>query len=262
MTDYQFLAHLNIDCERPKEALENILTLCSKSAKLTLEQRDLLNLAVKTSVDPTRSSVKKLNNIITTERSAGHSENVEELLKIKKNCVTEILDICNKTLDVIEHVLIPENSDDRVSLIHYQKVRGDLYRYIIEVNPDQENAFKNASDSYNYAYVNCQELLEPCIPIRLGTFLNYAVFKYEYLKCVEEATEMLQQALAHYTEGLDKQSQVVKEDVLNIVRVIRDNIQLWTVADSTDDSEPEEEEEEEEDHQDSPNHYDSEEEDD
>lgn len=262
MTDYEFLALFNIKCQRPLQALDNLFTLIENTPKLTTSQKNLLNTIVKSSVDSPRSSIKKLNNFITTERSAGHADNVEALTKIKRNCINEITDVCSKCLDLIENKLIPENEDDPESLVYFYKVRGDIYRYIMETSPDSEDALKKASDSYLYAYTKSQEYLAPCVSIRLGAFLNYAVFKYDHLHCIEEATEILQQALTHYTEGLDKLSQESKEDVLNIVKVINENIRNWTVAESTDDSEHEEEEEEEEDQPDSPNNYDNSEEED
>ena len=243
MNDSFYLANLNNNLGRKQQALECFAQLAKEKQELDLVDRNLLSNIVKTAVDPMRQSIKCLNETIVSERVNGHAKNVDTLTEIKNNCVQDIQKMCQQGLDLIEGSLL--NSTKSIeSQIHFQKIRGDLYRYIIEVNPDSESAIKNAKEAYMFAYTKSIDNLPPCSPIRLGAALNFAVFKYEQLRCNEDATEILQSALAKYKEGFNELSDPTKADVLAIVRVIQQNLSRWTIIES---DEAEEEEEEEED---------------
>ena len=243
MNELIYLANINSTLERKQQAFDCIAEMAKRNPVFEAEQRVLLSNIMKTSIDPVRTTIKYLHETLQSERSEGHMENVESLTEIKNNCINEIVQFCQQGIDLIESTLLPHAADIE-SKIHFEKIRGDLYRYIIEAQPDSEKAIKNASEAYTYAYQHALTDLKPCSTVRLGAVLNYAVFKYEHLRCNEDAIEMLQNAKATFREGLSEESATTQDEVGKIMHVIEQNLKKWTVIES-DESEEEEEEEEE-----------------
>ena len=247
MNELKYLANMNNILERKQQAFDCILQMAQINPIFSSEERVLLSNIMKTSIDPIRSTIKFLFETLSSERSLGHIENADSLTQIKNQCVHEILHLCQQGIDLIETTLLPKAVDVE-SQIHLQKIRGDLYRYIIEAQPDSEKGFKNALEAYTFAYQHALSDLKPCSTVRLGAVLNFAVFKYEHQRCKEDAIEMLQNAKATYSEGISEETSETREEISKIVHVIDQNLKKWIVIES-DDSEEEEEEEEEENHE-------------
>ena len=243
MNELISFANINNSLLRKQQAFDCVHQMADINPVFDSKQRVLLSNIMKTSIDPIRNTIKVLNKTLGSERTQGHLENVEALLKIKNNCVDEITQFCQQGIDLIENILLPKAVEIEAR-IHFEKIRGDLYRYIIEAQPDSEKAIQNAKEAYAFAYTHAMTDLKPCSTVRLGVVLNYAVFRYEHLRCNEDAIEMLQNAKATYTEGLVDQSVNTREEITKIVRVIDQNLKKWTVIES-DESEEEEEKEEE-----------------
>lgn len=239
-SDFYYLALMAHNIRRDVEATNYIHQMVDTNEPLTEPQRNIIGSVFKSSVDPIRNTIRCLNDNIAIENSTGKIHLVEKLNESKDDAIQKLTDICNEGIDMLENKLLKRQLDI-ISQIHYQKIRGDLYRYLIEINPDSESNIKNAKEAYSFACDQAELHLEANIPIRLGAILNYAVFKYEHLSCVEDAIEMLQHAVLKYQDCKNEIDPYTRAEAVNIVMVIESNIKNWTTPES-------DEEEEEEDH--------------
>jgi len=110
---------------------------------------------------------------------------------------------------------------------------GDYYRYLAEFVTDQQYDQK-AADMYAKALAIANKKLTPTHPIRLGLALNYSVCFYEILKDKQKACELAKTAFDQAISKLDKLDEASYKDSTLIMQLLRDNLTLWTSADSGD----------------------------
>ncbi|GKE14582.1 14-3-3 domain-containing protein, partial [Tanacetum coccineum] len=70
--------------------------------------------------------------------------------------------------------------------------------------------------------------LPPTNPIRLGLALNFSVFYYEIIANTERACNMAKQAFEDAAAELDSLDKKSYQDSSLIMRLIGDNLTLWT----------------------------------
>lgn len=78
-----------------------------------------------------------------------------------------------------------------------------------------------------------QTELTPTHPIRLGLALNFSVFYYEILNSPDRACHLAKQAFDDAIAELDSLSEESYRDSTLIMQLLRDNLTLWTSAEST-----------------------------
>jgi len=120
-----------------------------------------------------------------------------------------------------------------------RKMKGDYYRYIAEFEKDEKKqaAQNKAFDSYTQALNNGKELKDTD-PILLGLALNFSVFHYEIMGDKEKAIEMAKKYFDVALPKIESLDGEAYKDTTLILQLLRDNISLWTAAESdNDDSE-------------------------
>merc|ERR1712167_566390 len=104
------------------------------------------------------------------------------------------------------------------------------YRYIAEYKEGDEK--KKAAESARQAYEEAKEVatkdLAVTHPIRLGLALNFSVFQYEVLSNPDEACKMARTAFEDAIAELDNVAEDSYKDSTLIMRLLRDNLTLWT----------------------------------
>lgn len=70
--------------------------------------------------------------------------------------------------------------------------------------------------------------METTNPIRLGLALNYSVFYYEIFNSPSEACSLAQSAFDDAFAGLENVNEDSQIDATLIMRLLRDNLTLWT----------------------------------
>ena len=142
---------------------------------------------------------------------------------------SELRDICNDILAVLEKNLVP-NSSAGESQVFYFKMKGDYHRYLAEFSTG--NARKEAAEHSLNAYKAASEIamtdLAPTHPIRLGLALNFSVFYYEILNSPERACRLAKAAFDDAIAELDNLSEDSYKDSTLIMQLLRDNLTLWT----------------------------------
>ncbi|OWF44669.1 14-3-3 protein zeta/delta-like [Mizuhopecten yessoensis] len=216
-------------------------------APLSNEERNLLSVAYKNVVGARRSSWRVISSIEQKKASDPADKKKPIVVEYKAKITSELTDICNEVLKLLEDKLIPAvevqtnqpQSDDKESLVFYLKMKGDYYRYLAEVNEPgsamtKENIIRESKCAYDQAYEKACEYMQPTHPIRLGLSLNYSVFFYEIDNCPEQACKTAKKAFDEAIAELDTLSEDSYKDSTLIMQLLRDNLTLWTSDAHTD----------------------------
>jgi len=199
-----------------------------KKVDLTVEERNLLSVAYK--------------NVIGARRASWRTLNVDErkddalIVEYKKQVENELHIICKDVLDLLENVLVKNNTKEDESRVFYLKMTGDYYRYLSEFVTDKTYDIK-AAKFYKDAMVIAEAELTPTHPIRLGLALNYSVCYYEILKDKKKACELARDAFDKAISKLDQLDEAQYKDSTLIMQLLRDNLTLWTSDSQEADSE-------------------------
>jgi len=236
---YTNLAKLAESTERYKDMAEYMKRLVTEvlpgesPPTLTEEERNLLSVAYKNIVGTRRSGWRILQS--------DHKEEKPETAKVRATYRTqiekELNDICDEAIDLLEN-LIKEDSNNPESKIFFLKMRGDYYRYKVEVADGDENAkdtreelASQSEKAYEAAQDTAKEHLHSFHPIRLGLALNFSVFHYEIKNDPGEACSLARKAFDDAINDIDndKGDEKYKDSAL-IMQLLRDNLQLWESA--------------------------------
>ena len=208
-----------------------LITLFSGTGKtdtpLDEEERNLLSVAYKNVVGSRRSAWR----LLSSKSQVGTSEKQEAILKkMLQRVEEEVSGLCEDVLKLLDEHLIPnfENIQAKIFLL---KMRGDYYRYMIEIsgdNPKREDLVKKAEAAYKDAFDIAEKELPASSPVRLGLVLNYSVFFYEIKDCPSEACELASKEFDAALADMDDVQDTIYKDSTLIMQLLRDNLTLWT----------------------------------
>ncbi|CAO2842314.1 unnamed protein product [Amaranthus hypochondriacus] len=226
---FVYQAKLAEQAERYDEMVESMKNLANFNIDLTVEERNLLSVGYKNVVGARRASWRILSSIEQKEESKGNEVNVKRIRDYRHKVETELTDICNDVMRVIDDHLIPFSSSSE-STVFYYKMKGDYYRYLAEFKSGDEK--KEAADQSLKAYeagtATAEADLPPTHPIRLGLALNFSVFYYEIMNSPERACFLAKQAFDEAISELDSLGEDSYKDSTLIMQLLRDNLTLWT----------------------------------
>lgn len=99
------------------DAMKNVAKL---NVELTVEERNLLSVAYKNVVGARRASWRILSSIEQREEAKGSDVNVHRIKEYRKKVESELADVCNDIMTVIDDHLIPNSSGE--SNVFYYKM--------------------------------------------------------------------------------------------------------------------------------------------
>jgi len=237
--DNVYLAKLAEQAERYDEMVEAMKKVAQLNVELTVEERNLLSVAYKNVVGARRASWRIISSIEQKEESKGNATQVTKIRNYRNKVETELADICNDVLNVLDKYLIPSAQSNEAKVFYY-KMKGDYFRYLAEFKP--VDARKEAADKSLGAYQNASDIathdLPSTHPIRLGLALNYSVFYYEIMNSPDKACQLAKQAFDDAIAELDNLTEDSYKDSTVIMQLLRDNLTLWT-SDTQGDAEKE-----------------------
>ena len=231
--DYLEIAGILQKLGRNSEAIDLLKQLIAKNPSLDWFERAHFFSIYKAKLDKFRHTLSRLSAERIKATSPILCAKIDEE---KAKVARELEDLCTETLDLIDNVLL-KNCDGLQGQVFFEKMRGDLFRYLAENSEGDENV--KHTDEAEKAYSKAMDLavnLPVSDQARLGTFLNYAVFLYEHRSNASRASELVRQAINSVGSEIDQLSANSKAETLEIVKVMRTNLMEW--------DEPEEEEEE------------------
>lgn len=235
--NYVYIAKLAEQAERYDEMVDAMKNLAKLNVELTVEERNLLSVGYKNVVGSRRASWRILSSIEHKEESKGHEQNVNRIKEYRQKVESELSDICNDIMIIINEHLIPSAAPGE-STVFYFKMKGDYYRYLSEFKSgkDRKDVADQSMKAYESATSAAEAELSPTHPIRLGLALNYSVFYYEILNSPERACHLAKQAFDEAISELDSLNEDSYKDSTLIMQLLRDNLTLWT-SDLPDDDE-------------------------
>lgn len=240
-SDIVYLAQIENSIGRSDKAIELMMKLADQKPQFDQNERQILVVTFKTAVDPIRETIRVLRIYPPSESSA---EMAELFRKEAEASVNELNEICKKGIDLVEKVLLPACGEPQGKAF-LLKLQGDFYRYMVEFATDEEleKVKMEADSAYIKALVTCKESLSPANPTNLGVILNYAVFKYDSLKEMETAKNMIVEAIKEFQGTAENLSENAKKESLNIVNIMQKNLISWNPDKSIEEEEEIEEEE-------------------
>jgi len=111
--------------ERFDEMVADMKDVARQPQELTVEERNLLSVAYKNVIGSRRASWR----VITSIEQKGDAEKMELIQDYKSKIETELVDICNDILSIIEDSLIPNSTSEEAKVFYY-KMKGDYHRYV------------------------------------------------------------------------------------------------------------------------------------
>lgn len=234
---FVYIAKLAEQAERYDEMVDAMNKVAKLDSELTIEERNLLSVGYKNVIGTRRASWRILSSIEQKEEAKGDDKHVRWIRDYRQKVESELSDICNDIMIVIDEHLIPSANTGESSVFYY-KMKGDYYRYLAEFKSgnDRKEAAEESLKAYQAASSTAETDLSPTHPIRLGLALNFSVFYYEIMNSPERACHLAKQAFDEAISELDTLSEESYKDSTLIMQLLRDNLTLWT-SDITEDEE-------------------------
>ena len=140
----------------------------------------------------------------------------------------ELKTICGEVLTLLtENLLQVTKGRKDEAEVFYLKMTADYYRYLVEIDPNDDNK-GNAHKHYEEAMQIASAQLLPTHPIRLGLALNYSVCFYEILNQPQMACDLAKKSFDDAIAKLDTLDEASYKDSTLIMQLLRDNLTLWT----------------------------------
>lgn len=197
---------------------------------LDASERSLLMVSYKTLVSTRRQG---LRHLLLQDDEVSESSDVckHKIEQIKKDLVTELVNICNELFDLLDNTLIPKTTDPE-SIVFYQKLKADYYRYICEAQTDEafENAKQKAMESYESALSVSKQNLQSFTPTSLGLILNYTVFLFEIADKKQEAINLAQETYQNCAPLIEQNTENSRAEASDIIRLLDENIKMWETS--------------------------------
>ena len=227
-------------CERAERfeematAMKDLVDQCP-SEDLTVEERELLDIALKNAVGPKRASWR----IILTEEEKQVSVGNDRLAALAHTERTlverEVVEVCSDAIRIARQLLV--NAAHTESRITYLKSIGDYSRYLAEVyvargSQDRELLVQTIREG-RAAYEDAVKLMDTPLtgdrlpsnhPLRLGLALNFSIFIFEVLCKPKEACIVARNAFEQAAVGLETAS----EASTKLMQLLRNNLVRWT----------------------------------
>jgi hypothetical protein len=237
LEDLSFLAGVLFELDRFPAAISTLTRLIALKPVLSADLRLLFSRLFKKAVDAHR---KTLRTLIANEADAPSPSVRDTISGLATDELDRLATLCGRIFQLIDHQLLP-NAADQASVVFYRRARGDFSRYLCEFVTGEalEEAKADAERAYATALAAARDSLAPANPIRLGTVLNYAVFKNEHCQQCLDAAELLRVAVSEVGDGISALSDQSGEEAEEIMQVMVASLKRWGWLESTDEEEEE-----------------------
>ncbi|KAH7001754.1 14-3-3 protein-domain-containing protein [Macrophomina phaseolina] len=205
------------------------LRLAQPGGDISMEERRLLFVAYQNVLTTRRASWRRISSVEKEIEPKGSKMHVRIIQEYRQKIEVEIENACEDILDVLDESLIPKAESGELKA-HYNKLKGDYYRYIAEFALGERHkvAAAAAHEAYKTAIDVAETELIPTDPIRLALALNFSVFYYVILNSPGRACHLAEQAFGDAIADLDLLSEESYRNSALIMQLLRDNLTLWT----------------------------------
>jgi 14-3-3 protein epsilon len=226
-SDSEFVAgEIACQANRFQEGLRLITESLKVNPRIGRSERQILASCFHRAVAGPRASLLVLNPEIEAAHKRGLVQVVERLRIPQKSFQDAIISFSNQFLEVIDVFLLLV-ATDAISLIFYTKLKGDYYRYLVEVKPEDQGNVGRAKSCYETAMRSVSDAIKVSDPIYLGLVLNYCVFQYEVLGLKDEAIERAETAFGEGSRGMDELDPAEYTEAAIVLQHLKDNLSIW-----------------------------------
>ncbi|KAH9742851.1 14-3-3-like protein GF14 mu [Citrus sinensis] len=147
--NFVYVAKLAEQAERYDEMVDAMKNVAKLDVELTVEERNLLSVGYKNVIGARRASWRILSSIEQKEEAKGNEVNAKRIKEYRQKVESELSDICNDIMTVIDEHLIPSASAGE-STVFFYKMKGDYYRYLAEFKfgDEKKEAAANSMKAY------------------------------------------------------------------------------------------------------------------
>lgn len=196
------LGAMDVDLDKGylKKQFNEIFKHNTELAVFDPEELELIACAFKSELKEVRKAIKSIDILQTKQKFDNKGTSMEQY---KKGLIYDMIKKGEKQLDILEKLIMPVVASPS-TFIFFKKLEADIYRYLAEhtqnyIDPrsknqeeDQTGVFRNqcknnAHNAYREAKFIQQQLSDfyavnnkdEIDSVRLGLYLNYAVFLWE-----------------------------------------------------------------------------------
>ncbi|KAL3088954.1 hypothetical protein niasHS_009628 [Heterodera schachtii] len=228
--DLLFFARVCEKARRYDDMTEAMQKMIQADANLNSEERELLVAAYKGAISARRASWRSLCYAEQRVALDLTDQQIQVAEEYRTKMESELLSICHDILGAINEMLLPKASDAEAKAF-YLKMKGDYYRYMIEVAPGEERpaVMDLSKHSYQDGLEIATKEMKASNPTRLGLAHNFAVFHFEVLKLPAEARQIAQKALDEAMAEIGANEVAGETDT--VLHVIREALNAWKPKD-------------------------------
>lgn len=95
-------------------------SVATMDVELSVEERNLLSVGYKNVIGARRASWRILSSIEQKEESRGNDSNAKRIKEYRQKVETELTNICNDIMTVIDEHLIPASKSGESSVFYYK----------------------------------------------------------------------------------------------------------------------------------------------
>jgi len=223
-----YAAEISLRVGRNEDAIDLMEELARNKLVLDKDERNHFLTIFKEAIDPPRYFYRILDFNYIQFHEDGENKLADLIQVYLKSTRNRISAITHKGLEILQKVLIPEAKSVE-EMVFYEKMKGDLHRYLSETsNPvEKAKAIMDSRESYHKALKLCEDNLEIQDPVRLGVILNWSVFIYEHLKETSSAIELIVSTLEQINDYRPNDSDPQTIDFYNAKSIMETNLKLW-----------------------------------
>ncbi|RWS14645.1 14-3-3 protein epsilon-like protein [Dinothrombium tinctorium] len=118
--DCVYKAKLAEQAERYDEMVEAMKNVAVMESELTVEERNLLSVAYKNVIGARRASWRIISSIEQKEEVKGSQSRLSMIKTYRGQVESELKDICNDILDVLDKYLIPSATTGESKVFYYK----------------------------------------------------------------------------------------------------------------------------------------------
>ena len=228
-----YLARISHLCGLPEETIKYIEDLIKlKNGNITDEERNLLFSSLKSLINFRRDSWNTVNALESKEIK-NKSPLLPRVTELKLSLANEIKNYIDKGIELIDNFLFKNANNDELKIM-YSKIKGDYFRYIIEITPKQnEDEIKNLKQKVdeNYTYgLNLCNNLSNLNTTKIGLILNYTCFLYEIEKDCKNAYEIANNTYQTTLKCINDENYdlTLLKDLNKLMNLLKENINKWS----------------------------------
>ena len=218
---------LNDLIENYGEMFEYLKELSNIKIDLQADELELITRCTKCQIGHKRGQYRKLLTLIDNDKIVDNQKNFSLLEILRKKLSEEILQLCNKTIEISQNFLRNNPTFSKKTQLYFTKTIADHYRYIYEINNNEDIKMK-AKDYYEKSLQTIKECKYATTETPYLTFfLNYSVFLHDTMKNTEESIKVSKNCLYDALKDTEEIVDNSQKDIVLLCQMLKDNISLW-----------------------------------